>query len=342
MERKSIVLLIALLVVGLSAISAQDAPQDEPESSFEFDLNSDGSGLIVTKYKGTARNVRIPANIQGFPVKEINGAFTGNTTITGVVIPEGVTSIGAGTFQGCSNLASVVIPRGMENIGNSAFKDCISITSLDRVASNIGADAFRNCRSLTGEWRLVNLNIGSYAFAGTGLTKITLQIGNRVIGEGAFAGCMNLQQATFHGPDRIETDGRRQRAVRISIPDNLFKGCATLETINISGIVTDIGSGAFAGCTSITSITIIPLITGIGNDAFSGCTALTTIVFDADKTSGVRVGDNAFAGCTSITSITIPEALRGRITWSSNAFSGTRLPLIAQAALKQAGYTGSF
>ncbi len=38
-----------------------------------------------------------------------------------VVIPEGVTSIGAWAFKYCSSLASVVIPEGVTSIGDEAF-----------------------------------------------------------------------------------------------------------------------------------------------------------------------------------------------------------------------------
>jgi hypothetical protein len=42
--------------------------------------------------KGAA--VVIPAEIQGFPVREIGGAFR-NTSLASVIIPEGVTAIRA-------------------------------------------------------------------------------------------------------------------------------------------------------------------------------------------------------------------------------------------------------
>ena len=46
------------------------------------------------------------------------------SSLTSVVIPEGVTEIGKEAFQGCTSLTSVVIPESVTKIGNYAFKRC--------------------------------------------------------------------------------------------------------------------------------------------------------------------------------------------------------------------------
>ena len=51
-------------------------------------------------------------------------AFTNCTQLVNVVIPDTVTSIGAGAFMGCTNLKSVVIGNEVVEIGYYAFKDC--------------------------------------------------------------------------------------------------------------------------------------------------------------------------------------------------------------------------
>ena len=53
-----------------------------------------------------------------------NGVLTKYTEepgVTEVVIPEGVTSIGAEAFEACGNLTNVTIPDGVASIGDSAF-----------------------------------------------------------------------------------------------------------------------------------------------------------------------------------------------------------------------------
>ena len=57
-------------------------------------------------------------------------AFYGCTGPTEVVIPEGVTGIGAYAFEGCAGLTEVAIPEGVISIRTSAFYVCTSPTQV--------------------------------------------------------------------------------------------------------------------------------------------------------------------------------------------------------------------
>ena len=55
-----------------------------------------------------------------------------------------------------------------------------------------------------------------------------------------------------------------------------FRGCYTLESIEIPDGVTSIGHDAFAACFGLNSITIPGCVTRIEKNAFFGCKATIT------------------------------------------------------------------
>ena len=129
-----------------------DNPDDKPVVSegtkgLEYSLNSDGKGYSVNGI-GTAKGtvIVIPAEYNGLPVTEIrNNAFS-YETITSVVIPEGVSTVGSRAFCGCGELESIVIAKSVTSIGSGAFRDCTSLTTVyyagsatDWEAVNIGS-----------------------------------------------------------------------------------------------------------------------------------------------------------------------------------------------------------
>lgn len=72
------------------------------------------------------------------------------SSITAVVIKDGVTAIGRYAFCWCTNLKEVTIGKDVVHIGESAFSFCYSLTDItipDSVTS-IDNDAFHYCKSL--------------------------------------------------------------------------------------------------------------------------------------------------------------------------------------------------
>ena len=80
----------------------------------------------------TDTEIVIPKYIDGYLVTKIDtGAFAGCTTITSIIIPADMGSIGTQWFEGCTALSSVTIPGDITDIYWNAFNGCTSLESLD-------------------------------------------------------------------------------------------------------------------------------------------------------------------------------------------------------------------
>jgi hypothetical protein len=125
------------------------------------------------------KNKYVSFDFSGSTITSIGG-FSDCTNLTGITIPNSVTSIGQYAFSGTS-LTSVVIPDSVTNIGYGAFKDCSSLTSVTLPAN-------ANFTS-----------IAQYAFSGTSLTSITIPKNVTEIVTHAFNNCTSLVSVTFQG-----------------------------------------------------------------------------------------------------------------------------------------------
>ncbi len=121
---------ISLTVTNVTANMSFTAEFSEYAASPESDFVFNPATHTITGYTGPGGTVVIPATIDGVNVTAIrDGAFDGCGSLTGVRIPNGVTSIGFFAFANCSLLTSVVIPDGVTSIGNGAFTGCSSLAS---------------------------------------------------------------------------------------------------------------------------------------------------------------------------------------------------------------------
>ena len=80
--------------------------------SGDFKLKTTVGGYAIKKYIGTDASVTVPEKIDGIPVVAIGrAAFKNVATLTSVVLPGSVGTIGVSAFENCWNLRDVTIPR---------------------------------------------------------------------------------------------------------------------------------------------------------------------------------------------------------------------------------------
>jgi hypothetical protein len=269
----------------------------------------DLSGTTVVKYsgsEGTAYQTYYPANTVPESAFYNQNTNKSKISLTSIVLPSSLTSVGNISFHGCSGLTSINIPSSVSFIGADAFSSCSKLTSFELPPSltSIESSILSECAGLTDIVIPSSVtSIGNYAFLNcTGLTTVTIPSSVTSIGGLAFSGCIGLTSVSI--PSSVK-----------SIGGSAFTGCSKLTSVDIPSFVSRIEDGTFGGCYGMTSVIIPSSVTSIGNNAFSGCTQLTSITI---PTSVTFLGREAFSYCSGLTSVTIPESVT---SIGRNAFS---------------------
>lgn len=123
-------LLLGLVTFAAMAILCVVCVGAETAGDYDYTVLDDGT-VKITGYSGRASVLEIPESIGGCKVTEIgSSAFSGNSTLTMVVIPDSVTSIGASAFYNCSLLSNVTLSKNIKAIWAYAFYGCTKLTSI--------------------------------------------------------------------------------------------------------------------------------------------------------------------------------------------------------------------
>jgi hypothetical protein len=255
-----------------------------------------------------------------------NHAFSNNSNITSVTIPDSVNSISSYVFQNCTSLSSVIIGQNVRSIEYYTFSGCSSLKFIKSYAMSAPI--------LESEG--LPLNVVLYVqYGSTGydssawglLEKYYLPTPGvdyhyRLFGTEAYIECY-----TGTGTDITIPETLGGYPVT-SIGCEAFKNCTYLKSVVIPNSVTSIGYGAFRNCTSLTSVSLPSSLYNISPDMFAYCTSLTNVNIpdsireidsgafsNCSSLKSVHIPDNvysmdgAFQNCTSLTEVNIPESM---------------------------------
>ena len=178
--------------------------------------------IIITLYQGKDKNVVIPEQIKGYPVREIrNEAFKGKG-LTSVIIPDSVRIIGDSAFED-NKLTSVIISNSLRVIGDRVFcNNQLTGVIIPNSIKTIDKFAFHSNRLTSIVIPNSVEEILYSAFAYNQLTSVTLGNSVRTIGSDVFMG-NQLTGITIPNSVRTINNGvfRENKITNIIVPNSV-------------------------------------------------------------------------------------------------------------------------
>lgn len=281
MKKHALRLCLALLLALGLLVTAAIA--EEPYSD-EFSVQDDR----LSGYSGPGGDIVIPDGITSIGAK----AFYNRKDITSVTIPDSVTTIGDLAFSG-TGLTSLTVPESVTMLGSGAFKGCTALTSIDIPAgTDLGKGPFADCPNLM---------------------DIHIDPANEIFNDDGYSDSASGYHPYELGPFTI-ADGAVRRyngsATRVVIPEGItrvygFRDSKVQEVV-LPSTLKEILPQAFLHCKDLTAINFPEGLTTIGKHAFSGCSSLTEIELP-DSVTGL---DCVFSyGSTSLKKVTLGRGL---------------------------------
>ncbi len=242
-----------------------------PQSSFlenglEYVIDSDISCHITGIGTYTDTVLRIPdEDSEGRVIAYIEiSAFSGNTSITEVILGNNITEIKQSAFRGCTALTKITMSEKLRTVGSFAFYGCTALDSVSFPASltKLGENALTNCT------KLLNINVAEenkqyrsqngVLYNGDMTTLICYPIGRT--------------DAEFKIPEGVKTVG-----------NSSFKGCVYIKTVTLSSTVENIADHAFRECSALETLTLSAATTRLGVGCCYNCKALKTVNYPGTK-----------------------------------------------------------
>ena len=216
-------------------------------------------------------------------------------------------------FQKCSSLSTLTLSDNFntENVTtmNYMFKNCNSLISLDLSSFNTEKvtavyEMFSGCSSLD------TLDLSNF-----NTTKVTNNQMNYM-----FQDCSSLTTLTL---------GVNFKTEQITEMLNIFSGCSSLDTLDLSSFNTEKVTNMsymFQNCSSLRTLTLsnnfnTKNVTNMST-MFSGCSSLTTLDLSNFNTEKVTNMNYMFKNCNSLISLDLSNFNTEKVGYMQEMFSG--------------------
>lgn len=276
-------------------------------------------------------------------------AFSGCTNLTSITGLDNVAILTYQTFRYCSSLENLDLPGVTSISGGYNFDGCnnLNVVNLPNLTTITSNDVFRGSNIQT-----LNLNsleiIDKTYFVGNvkNLNIPKVKTTNQNFKDNALL--ENVDASSLESGVRYQFQNTKIKTISlpkmIIIPQDGFRSCADLTTVNITSVTTTLGQSCFNTCGKLANIDTSHIET-INGWAFENCTSLKSV----DLSSCTSLGQGAFKGCTGLnTDIVVPAAITSlpaevfmnapniksiyfasptRIAWASNLINSGTYPI---------------
>lgn len=279
-----------------------------------YDTNGDGE----LSYREASQVNSLPTSFFGTEYKRVVSSFDefqyftsvtyipiecfAYSTLSSIVLPQSVETIGRSAFSGCNKLDNIQLNDGLEHIDAHVFDSCSSLkqielpTSLKRILNN----AFQ----LTTSLEKIDIPSGvtvvsSGLLGGSAIKSISLPSTLQKIESGAFTSCVNLEE--LHIPNSVKEIGTgivvgcenlslfkgdyASKNGKFLVVNGILKGVALKDMHNCEipeGILA-VGENVFSKTTKINHVTIPSTVVSIGNFAFAWAVGLNSIKLKSEQ-----------------------------------------------------------
>lgn len=243
-------------------------------------------------YSAGLQNVSLP---QGLLTIDTYAFY--NADLTSLTLPRSLQTMGESAFANNQYLTSVNMSRcALTELPTDAFALCNALKKVNvnnASLQTIGYSAFYECRALTNLF-LSTLNLTSiadYAFYDTGLTEVSFPATLQRIGEKAFS-LSKLETVTLSGN-------------LTELGYGAFSDCDSLQSVDVTASsLSYLPEHAFYSCDNLQSVMTGDVVENIGNSAFYACGNLQWVTIGYNVKT---VGAYAFYDCVNLQSVTMGD-----------------------------------